>query len=123
MRNGELQQLTIDDTWVGSLIRSGALTEAQAKTHSMRNVITQAVGSHKDLEVHTADLQLEPDDILMITSDGVHGVVEHAALRSILYTCRNMESAAKQIIETARANGAPDNASCILLRYTADSNG
>ena len=88
----------------------------------MRNVITQAIGSHKDLDVHTSDLQLETGDMLMITSDGVHGVVEHAALRSILYSCRNAEAATKQIIEAARANGAPDNASCILIRYSADSN-
>src|SRR5579871_5050706 len=44
LRGGVLRQLTIDDTWVGELVRSGAITEAQARQHSMRHVVTQAVG-------------------------------------------------------------------------------
>lgn len=121
MRNGDLTQLTIDDTWVENLIRSGALTEMQAKTHSMRHVLTQAVGSHDRVDVHTREETLQSGDMLLMTTDGVHGVVEHAALRSMLFGCRSVEETAKQVIQAARANGAPDNASCILLRYNSEA--
>lgn len=121
MRNGELELLTTDDTWVGNLIRTGALTEMQARSHSMRHVLTQAIGSNGLVEVHTREEVLKDGDLLLITTDGVHGVVDEAALRSILYTSRNVEETAKQIVQAARANGAPDNASCILLRYNADA--
>jgi len=119
LRNGELTQLTVDDTWVENLIRSGALTEVQAKTHSMRHVLTQAIGSHDRVDVHTREETLEPGDMLLMTTDGIHGVVEHAALRSMLFACRNVEETVKQVVQAARANGAPDNASCILLRYNS----
>jgi PPM family protein phosphatase len=122
MRAGEMEQLTIDDTWVGNLIRSGALTEKDARTHSMRHVLTQAIGSSGLVEVHTREEILESGDLILITTDGVHGVVEEAALRSMMYAAVGVDEAVKQIIQAALANGAPDNASCILLRYNADAN-
>lgn len=118
MRNNLLKQLTIDDTWVGQLIRSGALTEAQAKTHAMRNVVTQAMGL-ETIEVHTCEKDLEEGDLLLLTTDGVHGVIEHPALCSMLSSCRNMEDGVKRMIEAALDQGGPDNASCILLHYSA----
>lgn len=119
LRTGELTQITIDDTWVGNLIRTGALTEAQAKTHSMRHVLTQAIGSHDLVEVHTQEHVFADGDMLLLTTDGVHGVVEHSALRSMLYASRDIEETVHQVVESAKANGAPDNASCILLKYTS----
>jgi serine/threonine protein phosphatase PrpC len=119
LRAGELTQLTTDDTWVGNLIRSGALSETQAKTHSMRHVLTQAIGSHDMVDVHTCEHVFADGDLLLLTTDGIHGVVEHSAMRSILYAGRTVEETAQQLVQAARANGAPDNASCILVKYTS----
>ena len=116
MRDNVLKQLTIDDTWVGQLVRSGALTELQAKNHSMRNVVTQAMGS-EEIEIHTCEEDLQAGDILLLTTDGVHGVVELPALCSILASCRTLEDGARRMIQAALDQGAPDNASCILVRY------
>jgi serine/threonine protein phosphatase PrpC len=121
MRDNVLKQLTIDDTWVGQLIRSGALTDAQAKNHSMRNVVTQAMGL-ESIEVHTCEEDLKEGDLLLLTTDGVHGVLEHPALCSMLSSCRNLEDGAKRMIEAALDQGGPDNASCILLRYSEGKN-
>ena len=121
MRNGVLKQLTIDDTWVGQLVRGGAITEAQARTHSMRHVVTQAVGV-ESIEVHICEEQLQQGDLMLLTSDGVHGVLEHAVVCSILANCRSLEEGVKRLIESALDQGGPDNASCILLRYSADDN-
>jgi protein phosphatase len=119
MRQGSLRQLTIDDTWVGQLVRGGAITEAQAKTHSMRHVVTQAVGV-ETIEVHTCEEQLEHGDLMLLTSDGVHGVLEHAVVCSILANCRSLEDGARRLIESVLDQGGPDNASCILLKYSQD---
>ncbi len=117
LRDGELAQLSMDDSWVAGMVRSGALDAAQAREHPMRNVITQAIGSHQAVEAHTLDKKLEHGDILLLTTDGIHGVVEEAAIRSILFSNGDLERMAKQLVQTARANGAPDNNSCVLLRY------
>jgi serine/threonine protein phosphatase PrpC len=121
LRNGVLKQLTVDDTWVGQLVRGGAITEAQARNHSMRHVVTQAVGL-ETIEVHTCEEQLEEGDLLLLTSDGVHGVLEHAVVCSILANCRSLEDGVKRLIEAALDQGGPDNASCILVKYNRDSN-
>ena len=117
MRQGALTQLTIDDTWVGQLVRGGAITEAQARSHSMRHVVTQAVGL-ESIEVHCSEEQLVDGDLLLLTTDGVHGIVEPDVLGSILTNCRSLEEGAKQLIEAALDGGGPDNASCILLKYS-----
>jgi PPM family protein phosphatase len=98
------------------LVRDGAITEAQARNHSMKNVVTQTLGLEK-VEVHTSEQRLAPGDMLLITTDGVHGVLEHSAMCSILASCRNLEQGAKRMIEAALDQGGPDNASCILLRH------
>jgi serine/threonine protein phosphatase PrpC len=116
MRDAVLKQLTVDDSWVGQLVRDGAITEAQARNHSMKNVVTQTLGLEK-VEVHTSEQRLAPGDMLLITTDGVHGVLEHSAMCSILASCRNLEQGAKRMIEAALDQGGPDNASCILLRH------
>ncbi len=117
LRGGKLRQISIDDSWVANMVRSGALTEQQAREHSMRNVLTQAVGSRTSIEVHTVEQALEHGDVVLLSTDGVHGVVDEAVLRSILFTTLELDRAARQIVQAAKENRAPDNASCILLRY------
>jgi protein phosphatase len=121
LRGGELKQLSTDDSWVANMVRSGAMDEKQAKEHSMRNVLTQAIGSHSIIEAHTLETTLQDGDMLLLSCDGVHGVVDEAVMRSILFSMRELDRAANSLIQAAKANGAPDNASCILLRYQADT--
>ncbi|MGH9558920.1 MAG: PP2C family protein-serine/threonine phosphatase [Bryobacteraceae bacterium] len=121
LRGGMLEQLTVDDTWVGQLIRGGALTEAQAKTHAMKNVVTQAMGLDS-IDVHSCERELQDGDVLLLTTDGVHGVLEHSAMCSILSGCRSLDEGARRMIQAALDQGGPDNASCILLRYSEDRN-
>jgi serine/threonine protein phosphatase PrpC len=117
MRAGELQLITQDDTWVGDLIRSGAISEAQARSHTMQHVLTQAVGAANPVDVHTCEKILQEGDLVLLTSDGVHGVVEQAEIRSILYAMQTLEDTVRKIIDAALRNGGPDNASCVLLQY------
>ncbi len=120
LRGGELRQVSTDDSWVANMVRSGALTTKQAREHSMRNVLTQAIGSQSNVDVHTVEQTLEDGDLLLLSTDGVHGVVDEAAIRSILFSTLDLERAGQQIVQAAKENGAPDNASCILLRYGAE---
>ncbi len=116
-RAGALSQLTLDDTWISLARQKGTLTEAEALNHPMRNVLTQALGAQEAVQVHLAELGFLPQDLLLLTSDGVHGVVGDDAIRSILGAGESVEEIARRLIGAARASGAPDNASCVVLRY------
>ena len=117
-RDGVLELLSVDDTWVSAMIRQGTIDPVQASNHPMKNVLTQAAGAREHIEVHTCEHTLVAGDLLMLTSDGLHGVVEEAVICAILEGAEHLPHAAERLIQAARDQGAPDNISCILLRYT-----
>jgi protein phosphatase len=121
LRDGDLKQLSIDDSWVGHMVRKGAITEQDAKSHSMRNVLIQAVGTHHDLNVHTLQQPLLHGDVLLLATDGVYGEVDPASIRSILYSYSDAQTAAERLVAAALDSGAPDNATCIVARYSGTS--
>jgi protein phosphatase len=119
-RNRQLSQLTVDDTWLNAVLQRDMLSEEELRNHPMRDVLTQAAGSQHDIEVHTAEIELLPGDVLLLCSDGLHGVVPVEAIVSVLLSGESLQQKTGRLHDAARAGGAPDNVSCILLRYEAD---
>lgn len=122
-RRGLLQPLTHDDTWVGAMVRQGTLDPSEVAQHPMRNVLTQAAGAREEIEIQILDYTLADGDLLLLSSDGLHGQVAEETIHSILSdaasSASDLEQPAALLIEAARDRSAPDNVSCILLRYTA----
>jgi serine/threonine protein phosphatase PrpC len=116
-RNGELELLTEDDTMVGSMTQKGLLSEDEARNHPMRNVLTQAAGSVESIEVHVREEALQSGDLLLISSDGLHGVIEPDVIRSLLARTSDVDRCSRRLVEAAREAGAPDNVSVVVLRY------
>ena len=112
-RAGNLTQLTVDDTWLNAVLAEGPLDAATLDRHPMRNVLTQAIGSQNDVDVHTADLRLEPADFLLLTTDGLHAVVGDDAIRAAFTHGGTPEHLVKRLVAEARGAGGPDNISCI----------
>ncbi|MCW5981057.1 MAG: serine/threonine-protein phosphatase [Bryobacteraceae bacterium] len=115
-RGGELEQVTTDDTWLNAILQRGT-SESQLRNHPMRNVLTQAAGSQNDVSVHNVSLGLQPSDIFLLSSDGLHGSVPEEEIRDILGTGGPLEGTGAALLEAAKKQGAPDNVSCILLRF------
>ncbi len=115
-RGGELAQLTFDDTMVHSMVERGYLTPEEAERHPMRNVLTQAAGSQESNDPHIREEDLASGDVLLVTSDGLHGVVQHEAIRAALARDNGLAACAASLVETARAAGGPDNISVVVLR-------
>jgi len=123
-RDGRLELLTVDDTWVQAMVRQGALEADQAPGHPMRSVLTQAAGAQAAVWVHTREQELEPRDLLVISSDGLHAVLDEGTMRSILeagegVAGNGLEPVARRLLRAVLDRGAPDNVSCILMRYGA----
>jgi protein phosphatase len=118
-RAGCLRQLTCDDTWLSAVIQQERLDSAALANHPMRNVLTQAAGSQYEVEVHTTDVQLEDGDVLLLSTDGLHGLVRDDGMRSILGMGPEVKEVAATLVSAARSAGAPDNATCVLVRYAS----
>jgi serine/threonine protein phosphatase PrpC len=114
-RKGQLIQLTNDDSVVGKLVRSGKITSEEACSHPMRNLLTQSVGNKETIEIQITDLPLLSEDRLLLSSDGLHGIVGDKALRDILSAGHDPEITSRQLIAEARARRGSDNVSCIVV--------
>jgi serine/threonine protein phosphatase PrpC len=70
-RGGRLQPLTQDHSWVGEQVRAGVLTDADARRHPWRNVVTRAIGGGPDPAVDVSTVDLQAGDRLLLCSDGL----------------------------------------------------
>ncbi len=117
LRGGRLRQLTRDHTVVGELVRQGRLTREEAAHHPERSVLTRAVGLDPGLEVDTPPpIELEPGDQLLLCSDGLTEPVPEDRIAEILLSHDDGQAACRALVDAARAGGAPDNVTVVLLR-------
>ena len=118
-RGGQLSLITSDQTWVNEIGRSLGLTEEQIHAHPFRNVLTMAVGAKERIEVRNHELQLEPGDLLLLSSDGLHGQVREAEVAEALAGSTTLAEKATSLVNKARANGGPDNITAVLVENAA----
>src|SRR5579885_355330 len=114
--DGGFRAITDDQTWVNEVGVPLGLDEASLRTHPMRHVLTMAIGASQPLSINYYAIHLAPLSMLLISSDGLHGVVEQADLEHLLRSGENLESKGQSLIAAARAAGGPDNISVVLLR-------
>ncbi len=114
LREGKLEQITNDHSFVAELVRNHVITPEMAKTHPQRNIITRAVGVDPMVEVDLLEEELLPGDQWLICSDGLHGMVEDAEMAQIL-TSMELEEAAERLLTRALENGGHDNVTFVIL--------
>ena len=117
LHNDELRAVTKDQTWVQEVGMGLGLDEASLRTHPMRHVLTMAVGVGAAVRILYYALELEPRDMLLLTTDGLHGVVPDAEIKRILRDDNaSLEQRCEQLMAAAHAAGSPDNVTVILMR-------
>lgn len=116
-RRGHFSQLTDDHTLVQHLIDEGQLTREEAARHPQRSIITRAIGVSRDVEVDSMSLELEPDDQVLLCSDGLTGVVDDDTIAEVLGGNDSPQATVQRLIDLANERGGPDNITVLLLRY------
>jgi serine/threonine protein phosphatase PrpC len=114
--------ITEDQTWVHEVGRPLGLDEESLRNHPMRHVLTMAIGVGGTLSIHYYMIHLMPSALLLMCSDGLHGVIEPSAIEGILRDDapdhQQLEYKCRALIEAAKDAGGPDNVTCVLLRGT-----
>jgi len=112
--------VTEDQTWVHEVGRPLGLDEESLRNHPMRHVLTMAIGVGGTLSIHYYMIPLKPAALLLMCSDGLHGVVEAPVLERIMRDNSpghdQLEYKCRALIEAAKEAGGPDNVTCVLLR-------
>ncbi|MEZ5403498.1 MAG: protein phosphatase 2C domain-containing protein [Bryobacteraceae bacterium] len=117
--NGQLQVITEDQTWANEMGRRIGLDDAQLRVHPMRHVLTMAIGVEAALRVNSYLVRPAPGCVILLCSDGLHGVLQPDAIAQILSSNGSLNDKAAQLIAAAREAGGPDNVTAVLLRRTA----
>ncbi len=116
-RNANLRAITEDQTWVQEVGRPLGLDEATLKTHAMRHVLTMAVGVASAVRIRYYALELKPGEIMLLSSDGLHGVVSKEVIEAILGAAEStMDQKCQALVDAAHNNGSPDNVTVVLIR-------
>lgn len=109
-----LHQITHDHSFVAELVRRGAITPEEAKTHPRRNLITRAVGTEARVFADIFSCEWKKDDMLLLCSDGLCGVLEDAEMAAFLRNCTDPDATCAALIQRALAAGSRDNITVVL---------
>jgi protein phosphatase len=117
--NGQAHLVTVDHTWVTDQVRSGQLTEDEARHSPYRNLLTRSLGATPRVQVDVfSGLRLEPGDALVLCSDGVTTYLEPVDLIQVLSQSQTAQQAAEQLVNLAVGRGGADNATAVVVRRT-----
>jgi len=114
VREPRIYQLTKDHSWVEEQVEKGILTEAEAKGHELRNLITRALGTRPQVAPDTARLDVVSGDVLLVASDGLHGVVEADEILETIRRSPDPQTAVDTLIAQANDRGGPDNVTVVV---------
>lgn len=121
-RRGELRRVTRDHSLVNLLLDRKEVTEAQARNHPQKNVITQTLG-HGDPEPSQTVLPLRSGDRLLLCSDGLNDELSDADIRDVLAATDDLDSAVATLVDRALAGGGRDNISAVLVEFDSSDAG
>jgi PPM family protein phosphatase len=120
MRNGALEQITDDHSWVEEQVRAGTMTEAAARQHPWRNVVTRALSGGSDPDIDTIEISPEPGERYLLCSDGLSGVLSREAIERILGDkTMTLDAICERLVAAANEGGGPDNVTALVLEVAA----
>jgi serine/threonine protein phosphatase PrpC len=114
-RDGELEQVTADHTFVQRLVDSGRITAEEAAVHPRRSVLMRVLGDVDAApEIDTKILDTQPGDRWLLCSDGLSSYVSEERLGTILGSVRSPQDAADRMVKESLDHGAPDNVTVVI---------
>lgn len=118
LRDGKLEQLTSDHSWVNEQISSGVISPDQARSHPLRNVVTRALGGRTELLVDMQAQRVASGDVLLLCTDGLTTMLTDGEIEICLVeSLPDLDLAAQRLVSEANAHGGEDNITVLLIRF------
>jgi serine/threonine protein phosphatase PrpC len=121
LRDGELTQITKDDTFVQTLVDEGRITREEAHSHPQRSLIMRALTGH-EVEPTLTMREVRTGDRYLLCSDGLSDPVSDETILDALQI-PDVTDSADRLIELALRGGGPDNVTCIVADVVDDTSG
>jgi protein phosphatase len=118
LARGRLRQVTTDDSWLASMLAHDPDADAAVlQHHPMRNALTNVVGAKARTDVHVAEQALAGGELLLLSTDGVHGVLDDRRLERMLLEDDDPRTIASRLVRAALARGSRDNCTAVVAQY------
>ncbi|HAT53938.1 MAG TPA: Stp1/IreP family PP2C-type Ser/Thr phosphatase [Lactobacillus sp.] len=115
LRHGQLAQLTEDHSLVNELVKLGQITEEDARTHPEKNIITRTLGINDEADIDINLYHAQPQDLVMLCSDGLTNMVTDVQIQSVLQQALTMQEKCQRLIDLANEAGGRDNITVLLI--------
>lgn len=119
LRGHQLEQLTVDHTWIAKAIRAGEVTPAQSRSHPWRHVLSQCLGRDDLSEIDIQPIEVLSGDRLLLCSDGLTEELSDHLIASHLKSIRACEAAATALINSAKQRGGRDNITVVVVNLSS----
>jgi PPM family protein phosphatase len=116
VRDGRLEQVTRDHTWVQREVDAGRVAAADAERHPLAHVLTRVLSADLPPDPDLLQVDLHPGDLLLLTSDGMHGLVSAAEIQEIVTGGAPLPALLAALIERANRMGGRDNITAVAVR-------
>ena len=114
LKNKKLHKITVDHTLVNLLVKSGELTEEEAKNHPKKNVLMKALGSSTNIDMDIFNVELNIDGIFLC-SDGLTNMLDDNQIAKVLSEDTSIEERLEKLVFKANNRGGNDNISIAYL--------
>ncbi len=117
-RAGELTRLTDDHSWVHEQVSAGILTEEEAKTHPLKNVVTRALGGGPSVAPDLREMEFSRGDAFLFCSDGLTTMLSDEEIRDSIAVdeTRTAEALCQGLVDLANEKGGVDNITVVYVR-------
>jgi protein phosphatase len=118
-REGELRQLSEDHSLVQEQLRRGIITADEAQNHSLKHVVTRAIGTRDRLEVQVQEQRLRPGDFYLLCCDGLTDRVGPEQIRTTLGETSDLQAKCQALVNAANEAGGDDNITVVLIHVSS----
>lgn len=118
LRNGKCAQITHDHSYIAEQVRNGVISADDAGSSPLQSLITRAIGTAESVEPDLFTAAVEPGDIVLLTTDGLTRYADAEAIAHLVLGNPDLLQACQALIDTAKEQGAVDNVTCLLLRFS-----
>lgn len=109
-RNNVLEQVTEDHSWVGELRKKNLISEEDARSHPLKNIITRALGMEAGVEVDVKWDKVESGDMYLLCTDGLTDLITDSEILENIHRANgHLEQIAQNLIDAANRAGGSDN--------------
>ena len=115
MRNNELSRVTLDHSYVQALVNEGFISQAEARVHPRRNIVTRALGIESEVDVDITIVEVKHGDRFVLCSDGLVDEADDEEITTVLYSNETAQMAAEDLVGLANDHGGRDNTTVIVI--------